>query len=125
MQIRSMKWHYLFTQYNVIIINYKALILIMENLKQEPSPIVDEVSEKVEEGASHLPEIIKQLIDKLTGKDMEVTYDFQNLELDVPRVSGPDGKELASAKWKINGKIVFSTALLNTHGSAESNERYQ
>ena len=94
----------------------------MENSKQEASQAVDKLGEKVEQGASQLPEIIKQVVDKLTGKDMEVTYDFQNLEVDVPRVSGPDGKELASAKWKINGKFVISTALLNTN-SSELNER--
>lgn len=94
----------------------------MENSKQEASQTVDKLGEKVEQGASQLPEIIKQVVDKLTGKDMEVTYDFQNLEVDVPRVSGPDGKELVSAKWKINGKFVISTALLNTN-SSELNER--
>ena len=94
----------------------------MENSKQEASQAVDKLGEKVEQGASQLPEIIKQVVDKLTGKDMEVTYDFQNLEVDVPRVSGPDGKELGSAKWKINGKFVLSTAILNTN-SSESNER--
>jgi hypothetical protein len=95
----------------------------MENLKQETSDKTDEVSNKVEEGASQLTEIIKQIVDKLTGKDMEVTYDFQNLQIDVPRVSGPDGKELGSAQWKINGKFVLSTALLNTSNSAESNDQ--
>lgn len=92
--------------------------------RQEASNIVDKVGEKVEQGASQLPEIIKQVVDKLTGKDMEVTYDFQNLEVDVPRVSGPDGKELGSAKWKFNGKFVISTALLNVNPS-QSNEQYK
>lgn len=94
----------------------------VDNLKQEASHTVDKLGEKVEQGASQLPEIIKQIVDKLTGKDMEVTYDFQNLEIDVPRVAGPDGKELGSAKWKVNGKFVLSTALLDTN-SSELNER--
>jgi hypothetical protein len=88
----------------------------MENLKQESSNLVEEASKKVQEGASQLPEIITQVVDKLTGKNMEVTYDFQNLEVDVPRVTGPEGKEIASAKWKINGKFVLSTQLLETSG---------
>jgi len=62
--------------------------------------------------------IIKQVVDKLTGKNMEVTYDFQNLEVDVPRVEGPEGKELGSAKWKINGKFILSTQLLQTSDSS-------
>lgn len=93
----------------------------MEDLKQQASIAGNEISKKVEEGSSQLPAIIKQVVDKLTGKDMEVTYDFQNLQIDIPRVSGPDGKELASAQWKINGKFVLSTALLNNSDSSRSN----
>ena len=92
----------------------------MENLKQESSNLVDEASKKVQEGASQLPEIITQVVDKLTGKNMEVTYDFQNLEVDVPRVTGPEGKEIASAKWKLNGKFVLSTQLLETSDSSNN-----
>lgn len=92
----------------------------MENLKQESSNLVEEASKKVQEGASQLPEIITQVVDKLTGKNMEVTYDFQNLEVDVPRVTGPEGKEIASAKWKINGKFVLSTQLLETSDSSDN-----
>lgn len=91
----------------------------MEDKQEDVSSIVDKVGEKVEQGASQLPEIIKQVVDKLTGKDMQVTYDFQNLEVDVPRVSGPDGKEIVSAKWKINGKLILSTQLLEMSDSTE------
>jgi hypothetical protein len=91
----------------------------MEDKQEEASSIADKVGEKVEQGASQLPEIIKQVVDKLTGKDMQVTYDFQNLEVDVPRVSGPDGKEIVSAKWKINGKLILSTQLLQMSDSTE------
>jgi hypothetical protein len=91
----------------------------MENLKPETSNVVEEASKKVQEGTSQLPEIIKQVVDKLTGKNMEVTYDFQNLEVDVPRVEGPEGQEIGSVKWKINGKFVLSTQLLETPGSSD------
>lgn len=94
----------------------------MENLKQEASNVVDEASKKVEQGASQLPEIIKEVVDKLIGKNMEVTYDFQNLEVDVPRVTGPDGKEIASAKWKLNGKFVLSTRLMESPGSSANEQ---
>ena len=50
---------------------------------------------------------------------MEVTYNFQNLEVNVPRITGPDGKEIVSAKWKINGRFVLSTQLLKTSDSKE------
>lgn len=91
----------------------------MENAKDEGVDIVEEASKKVQEGASNLPEIIKHVVDNFTGKNMEVTYNFQNLEVDVPRVTGPEGKEIASAKWKVNGKFVLSTQLLETPDSTE------
>ena len=42
---------------------------------------------------------------------MQVVYDFQDFEIDVPKATGPEGKELGSAKWKINGKFTLSTEL--------------
>ena len=50
---------------------------------------------------------------------MEVTYDFDNLEIDIPKATGPEGKELGSAKWKINGKFIISTQL---HDKPETKE---
>jgi hypothetical protein len=42
---------------------------------------------------------------------MVVNYEFNNLEIDMPKASGPGGQELGGAKWKINGKFVISTKL--------------
>ncbi len=81
----------------------------MENLKEKASKKADEIGNEVEEKASNWSEIVKELIDKLTGKDMAVTYDFDNLEVDIPKATGPGGKEIGSAKWKINGRFVIST----------------
>jgi protein subunit release factor B len=72
----------------------------------------EEVSKNIEQNASKWSDLIKELVDKLTGKDMAVTYEFKNLEIDMPRASGPGGKEIGSAKWKINGKFVISTELM-------------
>jgi hypothetical protein len=38
---------------------------------------------------------------------------FDNLEIDVPQVKGPDGTDLGSAKWVINGKIQWTTTEYN------------
>jgi protein subunit release factor B len=37
--------------------------------------------------------------------------EFNDLEIDMPRASGPGGKEIGSAKWKINRKFVISAEL--------------
>jgi hypothetical protein len=50
---------------------------------------------------------------------MEVTYDFDNLEVDIPKATGPEGKELGSAKWKINGKFIISTQLHDKTNTGE------
>ena len=91
----------------------------MENTTTETSEITKQIGEKIEQNASHWSDILKEVVDKLTGKNMDVTYNFENFEIDVPKATGPDGRELGSAKWKINGKFVFSTQLLDKPSSTE------
>ncbi len=84
----------------------------MESLKQETSKAINENKDKdSERNISNWSDVVGDIVDKLTGKDMEVTYDFDNLEVDIPKATGPEGKELGSAKWKINGKFIISTQL--------------
>ena len=90
----------------------------MENLTKAAADTASIVGEKVEENASQWTNILKEVVDKLTGKNMQVIYDFQDFEVDVPKATGPDGKELGGAKWKINGKFTLSTELRD-----ESNSR--
>lgn len=52
-------------------------------------------------------DLLAELFDRLTGKEAEVTYSFENLEINVPEAVGPDGKTLGSAKWTINGRILI------------------
>ena len=85
----------------------------MESVKQEASKVLDR--DKIDDHSiSNWSDVVKDIVDKLTGKDMEVTYDFENLEIDIPKATGPEGKELGSAKWKINGKFIISTQLHDT-----------
>jgi hypothetical protein len=85
----------------------------MESIKQEASKVVDK-DKNDDHNISNWSDVVKDIVDKLTGKDMEVTYDFENLEIDIPKATGPEGKELGSAKWKINGKFIISTQLHDT-----------
>jgi hypothetical protein len=52
-------------------------------------------------------DLLAELFDRLTGKEAEVSYTFENLEINVPEAVGPDGKTLGSAKWTINGRILI------------------
>ena len=40
---------------------------------------------------------------------MSTNIRFDNLEIDVPHAKGPDGKDLGSAKWVVNGTILWTT----------------
>jgi len=82
----------------------------MESLKQESLKGTNEDKDDGKD-ISNWSDIVKDIVDKLTGKDMEVTYDFEDLQIDMPKATGPEGKELGSAKWKINGKFTISTQL--------------
>lgn len=81
----------------------------MERLTENASKAIDQVEEKATQNASAWSEVVKGLVDKLTGKDLGITYEFRNLEVDIPKATGPDGKEIGSAKWRINGRFVVST----------------
>ncbi len=83
----------------------------MENLKQESS--------NEDRIISNWSDVVKDIVDKLTGKDMEVTYHFDNLQIDMPKATGPEGRELGSAKWKINGKFTISTQLHEKSSTVE------
>ena len=78
-------------------------------MKGDISKAVGDIGQKVQENKSQWTELVSQLVDKLTGKDLAVTYEFNDLQIDLPKATGPDGKEIGSAKWKINGKFVIST----------------
>lgn len=52
-------------------------------------------------------DLISALFDRLTGKEAVITYEFDNLVIDIPKAAGPGGKDLGSAKWTINGRLII------------------
>jgi hypothetical protein len=52
------------------------------------------------------PELAIDLYDKLTGRDAEISYSFDNFELYIPSSTSPDAQH---AKWKFNGVLRIST----------------
>lgn len=79
--------------------------------KEIVSKAADEVGKQLEENKSNMTSVISQLVDKLAGKDLAITYEFDNLQIDMPKATGPDGKEIGSAEWKVSGKIVIYSEL--------------
>lgn len=58
---------------------------------------------------SQWSQIMYEIVDKLVGTNTSTTIKFDDLEVDVPQVKGPDGTDLVSVKWVINGKIQWTT----------------
>ena len=70
--------------------------------------------EQVQQSMSLWSQMAGQVLESLTDKNMTATMELQNIEIDVPKARGPDGRDLGSAKWIINGKIVWTTELHKT-----------
>ena len=67
------------------------------------------------ETSNQWAELTGQIIDKLIGKNMSMTYDFQNLTIDIPKAEGPGGKHMGSVQWTINGKITITSEAYAKH----------
>lgn len=52
------------------------------------------------------PELAGNLYDKLTGRDAEITYEFDHFDVYVPSKTGDDASH---AHWKMNGKLRITT----------------
>ena len=59
--------------------------------------------------SSHWTEVVGQLMEKLTGKNMSMTYEFDDITIDIPSARGPGGRDLGGGQWKINGKVTITT----------------
>ena len=82
--------------------------MIQENYEnQQPE-------QKIQRSMSVWSQIAGQFLEGLTDKNMTATMELQNIEIDVPKARGPDGRDLGSAKWIVNGKIVWTTELHKT-----------
>ena len=52
------------------------------------------------------PELAIGLYDKLTGRDAEISYAFDDFELFIPSSTGDDASH---ARWKMSGTVRVST----------------
>jgi len=67
---------------------------------------------------SQWAQVVSQVMEKvISGTNMSTTIEFDNLEVDVPKATGPDGRDLGGATWKLNGKVVWTTVAHKNQGS--------
>jgi hypothetical protein len=62
-----------------------------------------------QETSTQWAEIMGQLVDKLVGKNMAMTCNFDNLTIDMPKAQGQGGRNIGSVKWTVNGKVIIAT----------------
>ena len=65
------------------------------------------LSMNAEKGTHTWPELAAGLYDALTGRNAEITYDFQEMRVHVPSRTGDDNVE--HAHWKLNGVLKVRT----------------
>lgn len=53
------------------------------------------------------PDLAIGLFERLTGRGAEISYDFENLEVQVPSKTGSDAEH---ARWLINGIVNIKTS---------------
>ncbi|MDX1585565.1 MAG: hypothetical protein R3222_02430 [Balneolaceae bacterium] len=58
------------------------------------------------EGTTEWPELAIGLYDKLTGRNAQITYAFEDLEVHVPSAASENANH---AKWKLNGTVKIHT----------------
>jgi hypothetical protein len=52
------------------------------------------------------PELAISLYDRLTGRNAQITYDFEDMEVDVPSKAGEDADH---AHWRVDGTLTITT----------------
>ena len=52
------------------------------------------------------PDLAAAILDKMTGSNPEISFDFENLELMVPNNDAPEAPQ---GKWRLNGSIRIRT----------------
>jgi hypothetical protein len=87
----------------------------MESVTHNNSETTDQQNYRQNENPNW-PEVINNVVNNMTDKNMEVTYDFDNLRINLPEVKGLDGMLVGSAKCEINGRCLISTKLQNSNG---------
>jgi len=61
----------------------------------------DEIDE-----TSTWPELAVGLYEQLTGRDAEITYEFEEMAVDVPNKVGDDADH---ARWRLDGTLRITT----------------
>lgn len=62
--------------------------------------------------SEHGAPVIEQLLDKLTGKGAQVKYSFENLNIEMPSATKPDGQTVKGGRFNVRGAITISAKVI-------------
>jgi hypothetical protein len=62
------------------------------------------------------PELAESLYERLTGRGAEISYEFENMSVDVPSHAGEDA---AHANWRLDGTLRIRTRDHGRRGTRE------
>jgi hypothetical protein len=65
----------------------------------------DTPDEPIEETTTW-PDLAISLYDRLTGRNAEIVYDFEDMEVEVPSGTGED---VEHAQWRLDGTLRVTT----------------
>ncbi len=63
-------------------------------------------TEKQTDETSTWPELAVGLYEQLTGRNAEITYEFEEMAVDVPSSVGDDAEH---ARWQLDGTLRITT----------------
>jgi len=73
----------------------------------------------------HGAPVLERLLDKLTGKGAIVKYSFEDLKIEMPSATDPNGRNIGGGKMTIHGTITISATVQeikeNRGGTGSSN----
>ncbi|ACV48213.1 MULTISPECIES: hypothetical protein [Halomicrobium] len=72
----------------------------MSSVSQTDTP-----EERIDETTTW-PDLAISLYDRLTGRNAEITYEFEDMEVDVPSGTGDDADH---AHWRVDGTLRVTT----------------
>lgn len=65
----------------------------------------DSPEEQIDETTTW-PDLAISLYDRLTGRNAEITYEFEDMTVDVPSGTGEDAEH---AHWRLDGTVRVTT----------------
>lgn len=63
-------------------------------------------------GTTTWPELAVGLYDRLTGRQAEISYVFEDFQLDIPSSASTEAKH---APWRVNGTLKITTRDLTSN----------